>query len=63
MRRRLVKAREPLRPYEDFSWKEPRLKARRKRVQVRGRLAAMSAVEDSRMYQKVQSAPKGSVKE
>jgi hypothetical protein len=28
-----------------------------------GRLAVMRAVEDSRMYQNVQSAPNGSVKE
>jgi hypothetical protein len=45
-----------------FSWKDLRLKRRWRRVHVRGRLAAMRAVDDSRMYQNVQSRPKGSVK-
>jgi len=35
---------------------------RRKRVHVRGRLATMIAVEDSRMYQNVQAEPYGSLK-
>jgi hypothetical protein len=38
------------------------LKSRRIRVQVSGRLATMRAVEDSRMYQKVQLSPNGWVK-
>lgn len=52
----------PERWFEYFSANERRLKRRWRSVQVKGRLAAMRAVDDSRMYQKVQSRPKGWLK-
>lgn len=48
--------------FEYFSANERRLKSRWRSVQVKGRLAAIRAVDDSRMYQKVQSEPKGWLK-
>lgn len=44
-------------PLKDFRWKTTR-----NRCHVDGRFVVMMAVEDSRMYQNVQSEPKGSLK-
>lgn len=56
----------PVEGFVDFLCDDPlkdfKLKIRRRRVQMYGRLAVMTAVDDSRMYQKVQFDPNGSLK-